>query len=152
MLFVVRNLSLCIGKTTFNTKDVNDLATKTYTNQSMAKSNMTSWVGMLRVLRTIMIMIKADDGTDETAKEEVKARIVTVRIWPTLKSMPFIWAMKIDETATMTAVPSMLLLQPIGSTNFVMRGSILISLSITWNVTGKAAALKRFNDAKKRQG
>lgn len=35
---------------------------------------------MLSVLKTIVIIIKADDGTDETAKDEVKARMVTVSI------------------------------------------------------------------------
>lgn len=55
-----------------------------------------------------------------------------------------------EDTATMTAVPSMLLLHPMGSTNLVMRGSILISLSITWNVTGKAAALVGVKGYKRR--
>lgn len=122
-------------------KSVFDCYYDTHTNQSMANSNITSCVGIFRVFNTIMIIISVDDGTDVTANDEVKANKHTVPIWPTPKCMSFICAMNIAETEIITAVPSVLQFAPIGKMNFVMRWSILRSLCITWNVTGRAAAL-----------
>lgn len=45
-------------------------------------------------------------------------------ISPKLSCMPFIWAMNMLATETNSAVPSMLMLQPMGSTNLVILGSI----------------------------
>lgn len=92
--------------------------------------------------KTSIIIMSADDGTDDTDIEDVKESKHTVRISPVLKSIPFICAIKIDDTATITAVPSIFVLHPIGRTNFVTRGSIFIFSSITRNVIGSAAALK----------
>lgn len=56
--------------------------------------------------------------------------------------MLFIWQMKTLATARNSAVPSMLMLQPMGSTKRVIRGSMRSGPSIARNVTGRAAALE----------
>lgn len=55
----------------------------------------------------------------------------------------FIWHTKTLAAARNSAVPSMLMLQPIGSTKRVMRGSIRSGPSMHRKVTGRAAALER---------
>lgn len=68
---------------------------------------------------------------------------MTVTISPNPKNIPFIWAMKTLAVATKSAVPSMLILQPIGRTNLVTRGSTLSLSVINRKVTGSAAALRK---------
>lgn len=67
---------------------------------------------------------------------------MTVRISPNPRYIPFIWAMKIAAIATKSAVPSILMLQPIGRTNLRTRASMRNLLAINRYVTGNAAALK----------
>lgn len=62
-------------------------------------------------------------------------------ISPKPRKMPFIWAINMLATATKSAVPSMLILQPIGRTNLVTLGSTLSFSVIRRKVTGSAAAL-----------
>ena len=69
----------------------------------------------------------------------------TVTSFPASSGMLFIWAMKTDATVTKRAVPSMLTVAPIGSTNLEIRGSILLFSCMQRNVTGSAAALQQFN-------
>lgn len=66
---------------------------------------------------------------------------ITVMISPNPRKIPFICAMNILATATKSAVPSMLMLQPIGRTNLVTLGSTLSFSVIRRKVTGSAAAL-----------
>lgn len=66
---------------------------------------------------------------------------MTVIISPNPRKMPFIWAMKMLATATNIAVPSMLILHPMGRTNLVTLGSTLNLSVISRKVTGSAAAL-----------
>lgn len=68
---------------------------------------------------------------------------MTVTISPKPRKIPFIWAMNILAVATKRAVPSMLMLQPIGRTNLVTLGSTLSLSVISRNVTGSAAALRK---------
>ena len=62
-------------------------------------------------------------------------------ISPNPKAIPCIWAMNMLATATNNAVPSMLILQPIGRTNLVTLGSTRSLSVIRRKVTGSAAAL-----------
>lgn len=66
---------------------------------------------------------------------------ITVMISPKPKAIPCIWAMNMLATATNNAVPSMLILQPIGRTNLVTLGSTRSLSVIRRKVTGSAAAL-----------
>ena len=56
--------------------------------------------------------------------------------------LAFICAIKIDATASQRAVPSMLMVAPIGNTNLVTLLSIPIFSSKQRNVIGKVAALE----------
>lgn len=68
---------------------------------------------------------------------------MTVTISPKPKNIPFICAMKMLADATKRAVPSMLMLHPMGNTNLVTRGSTLSLSVISRKVTGSAAALHK---------
>jgi len=60
--------------------------------------------------------------------------------------MPLIWAIKMEATEMKRAVPSMLMLQPMGRTNRVIRGSIRNFSFMQRNVIGNAAALQALPD------
>ncbi len=64
----------------------------------------------------------------------------TVTRSPASRTLLFICAMKTAATVTKSAVPSMLTVAPMGSTNLEMRLSTL-AFSMQLNVTGRAAAL-----------
>lgn len=68
---------------------------------------------------------------------------MTVTISPKPINIPFICAIKTLAVATNSAVPSMLMLHPMGSTNLVTRGSTLSFSVISRKVTGRAAALRK---------
>lgn len=55
--------------------------------------------------------------------------------------MPYIWAMKMEPTASYSAVPSMLMVAPTGSTNRVTLLSILLFSSKHRKVMGSVAEL-----------
>lgn len=123
---------------------------KTYTNQSIAKSNVTSCVGAPIADNTISIITSAADGTDDVDIEAANDKRQTAKISPILNSMPFIWAIKIDAIEIYKAVPSILILHPIGRTNFVILESMLTFVSSTRNVNGSAAALENLMEVKKK--
>ena len=60
-----------------------------------------------------------------------------------LSGMSFIWAMKMEATETKSAVPSMLTVAPIGSTNRLTRRSTLAFSSTHLSEMGSVAALQR---------
>ena len=62
-------------------------------------------------------------------------------ISPMFGLIPFIWAMKSAATASYSAVPSMLMVAPIGRTNLAILGSTLFFFSRTEIVTGRVAEL-----------
>lgn len=64
-----------------------------------------------------------------------------VNKFPIPNENPLICVMKIIEIAKNMAVPSKLVLQPMGMTNLVILGSILSSLSMMSMFTGRAAAV-----------
>lgn len=66
----------------------------------------------------------------------------TVTISPKPNVMPDIWAMNIEAIEMKRAVPSILMLQPMGRTNRVMRWSTRNLSFMQRNVTGRAAALR----------
>ena len=72
---------------------------------------------------------------------DIRAHL-TVMTCPAVRSMPFIWAMKIAATASYRAVPSMLTVAPTGSTNRVTRLSMPRFSSKHRKVTGSAAVLQ----------
>jgi hypothetical protein len=112
----------------------------TYTNQSMAKSNVTSCNGASIAVNTIMRRTKAADGTGAEDSDAAKDVKVTVTISGSSSFMPDICAMKIALTEINKAVPSMFM-TPIGKTNLVILLSTRNFCSITWKVEGRAAAL-----------
>lgn len=63
-------------------------------------------------------------------------------IWPIVSAMPLTWAIKMAATASYKAVPSMLMVAPMGMTNRVTRVSILFFSSRHWKVTGRVPELK----------
>lgn len=82
--------------------------------------------------------------TNQVRKKKKRGRkeaYITVMISPKPRTMPCICAMKMLATATNSAVPSMLMLQPIGRTNLVTLGSTRSLSVIRRKVTGSAAAL-----------
>lgn len=82
------------------------------------------------------------DADDIEAAVEVNS---TVSSSPKPNVMPLICAIKIEATDMNSAVPSILMLQPIGSTNLVILESIRSSSFMLRNVIGSAAALRIIN-------
>lgn len=66
---------------------------------------------------------------------------LTVTICPPSRLMSFIWAMKMAATASYSAVPSILMVAPMGSTKRVTRLSIFRFSSRQRKVTGNVPAL-----------
>lgn len=62
---------------------------------------------------------------------------------PKLSDTPRIWAMKMAATASYSAVPSMLIVAPIGITKRATRGSIPLRSSRQLMAMGRVAELKR---------
>ena len=62
-------------------------------------------------------------------------------ICPMLGLIPFIWAMKSAATASYRAVPSMLMVAPMGRTNLAILGSTPFFSSRALIVTGRVAEL-----------
>lgn len=92
-------------------------------------------------VNTISMSTKAALGTEADAIEAAVEVKTTVTSCPASKSMPFIWAMKMEATVTNRAVPSMLTVAPIGKTNLEILGSTWLFSCMHRNVTGRAAAL-----------
>lgn len=69
-------------------------------------------------------------------------KYLTAAIWPKLNCMPFNWAIKIAATASYKAVPSMLIVAPIGITNRETLTSILLFSSRQAIEIGRDAELK----------
>ena len=74
-------------------------------------------------LKTISIKTNAALGTLAEAMLAAVEVNTTVTNCPASKSIPFIWAMKIEATVTNNAVPSIFTVAPIGKTNFEILGS-----------------------------
>ena len=72
----------------------------------------------------------------------------TVAYDPALSGMSFICVMKMEVTVTKSAVPSMLTVAPMGSTNLEMRWSTLFLSSMQRKVMGNAAALKNNSEGR----
>lgn len=142
MLFVVRILSLGGEGEIVKLRDAVNSSAKTYTNQSIANSRVTSCKGASIAVSTIINRTSAADGTGAEERDAANDVKVTVTISANSSFIPLIWAMKIADTEMNKAVPSMFM-TPIGRTNLVILLSILNFCSITWNVEGKAAALNR---------
>lgn len=70
---------------------------------------------------------------------------LTAAILPKLNSIPFSWAMKMAATASYSAVPSMLIVAPMGITNRDTRTSILLFSSKQAIEIGNDAELKHTN-------
>lgn len=92
-------------------------------------------------LRTTNSRTSAALGTEADETEAAVDVRITVMISPKPRKIPFICAMNMLATATKSAVPSILILQPIGKTNLVTLGSTLSFSVIRRKVTGSAAAL-----------
>ena len=73
-------------------------------------------------------------------------------IWPRLGFIPTIWAMKMAATASYSAVPSMLMVAPMGRMNLEILGSILFPCSRLLTVTGRVAELLAVPKAVARAG
>jgi hypothetical protein len=115
----------------------------THTNQSMANNNETFVTGASIAVNTINNSTRAALGTladDIDAAVDVK-HTVTISANPSV--MPLIWAMNTDATEMYRAVPSMLMLHPMGSTNRTMRLSMFNFSFIVSMVSGSAAALRK---------
>lgn len=67
---------------------------------------------------------------------------LTVTICPLSREMSFIWAIKMAATASYSAVPSILMVAPMGSTKRVTRLSIFRFSSRQRKVTGNVPALR----------
>lgn len=67
---------------------------------------------------------------------------LTVTICPPSRVMSFIWAIKMAATASYSAVPSMLMVAPMGSTKRVTRLSTFRFSSRQRKVTGNVPALR----------
>ena len=66
--------------------------------------------------------------------------------FPASMDIPLICPMKIDATASYNAVPSMLIVAPIGTTNLVILGSTLFLFSRHSIVIGSVAELYKNNE------
>lgn len=75
---------------------------------------------------------------------------LTVTICPESRVMSFIWAIKMAATASYKAVPSMLMVAPMGSTKRVTRLSIFRFSSRQRKVTGNVPALKEEGHTRRR--
>lgn len=113
----------------------------THTNQSMANNSVTLWMGASMADRTTRRSTKAALGTDADDIEAAVEVSNTVTNSPNPNVMSDICAMNIDAVDMKSAVPSILMLQPIGRTNRVTRGSICSLSFMQRNVIGSAAAL-----------
>lgn len=69
----------------------------------------------------------------------------TATVFPKVSGLFLNWAMKIAATASYSAVPSILIVAPMGITNLVTLGSNPI-LSIVWMVIGIVAELRMEED------
>lgn len=93
----------------------------THTNQSTAKSSVTSCTGASMAVSTTSSRTRAALGTLAELIEAAVEVNKTVTNSPKPNGIPLIWAIKIEAIAMKSAVPSILMLQPIGSTKRLMR-------------------------------
>ena len=108
-------------------------------SQSTAKMMVTSSAGSPTVSKTITIVTKPACGIPAAPILAAVAVIEIAIIWPMLIVMPCVWAMKMAATASYKAVPSMLIVAPIGRTNREIRGSTPFFSSSKFMVTGNVA-------------
>lgn len=107
----------------------------------MANNNVTSCTGASIADKTTNNKTKAALGTDADDIEAAVEVNKTVTSSPIPSVIPLICAIKIEDTDINSAVPSIFILQPMGRTNRVMRGSIRNFSFMQRNVIGNAAAL-----------
>lgn len=107
----------------------------------MVNNKVTSVIGASIADRTTNSRTRAALGTDADDIEAAVDVNNTVTNSPNPSVMPLICAMNIEATDINSAVPSMLMLQPIGRTNRVIRGSMRSLSFMERNVMGSAAAL-----------
>lgn len=109
----------------------------------MANKSVTLCTGASIADRTTRRSTKAALGTDADDIDAAVEVSSTVTNSPKPNTMPDICAMNIDAIDMKSAVPSILMLQPIGRTNRVIRGSMRSLSFMQRNVIGRAAALQR---------
>lgn len=114
----------------------------THTNQSMANNRVTLLTGASIAVRTTKSSTNAALGTDADDIDAAVDVNSTVTNSPKPNDMLAICAMNIDAIDIKSAVPSILMLIPIGKTNRVIRGSIPNLSFMQRNVIGSAAALR----------
>lgn len=107
----------------------------------MVNNKVTSVIGASIADRTTNNRTRAALGTDADDMEAAVDVSKTVTNSPKPNVIPLIWAMNMEATDMKSAVPSMLMLQPIGRTNRVIRGSMRSLSFMERNVIGSAAAL-----------
>ncbi|KAI9577143.1 hypothetical protein GQX74_004905 [Glossina fuscipes] len=93
----------------------------TYTNQSTANNRVTSCTGASIAVSTTSNKTNAALGTEAELIEAAVEVSKTVTNSPKPKVIPLIWAINIEATEMKRAVPSILMLQPIGRTKRVIR-------------------------------
>uniref|UniRef100_A0A1B0C4R5 Uncharacterized protein n=1 Tax=Glossina palpalis gambiensis TaxID=67801 RepID=A0A1B0C4R5_9MUSC len=93
----------------------------TYTNQSTANNRVTSCTGASIAVSTTSNKTNAALGTEAELIEAAVDVSKTVTNSPKPKVIPLIWAINIEATEMKRAVPSILMLQPIGRTKRVIR-------------------------------
>lgn len=107
----------------------------------MANKSVTSCTGASMADSTTNSNTNAALGTDADDIDAAVDVNNTVTNSPKPNVIPLICAIKIDATDMNNAVPSILMLQPIGRTKRVIRGSMRSFSFIQRNVIGNAAAL-----------
>lgn len=107
----------------------------------MVNNRVTSVIGASMADRTTNNRTRAALGTDADDIEAAVDVNKTVTNSPNPRVIPLICAMNMEATEINSAVPSMLILQPIGRTNRVIRESIRSFSFMERNVIGSAAAL-----------
>lgn len=104
----------------------------------------TSPAGKPTVSKTMTIVTKPACGIPAAPILAAVAVILIAIIFPMDNVIPLVCAIKIAATASYKAVPSILIVEPIGRMNLVTRGSMLLLSSKHCIVTGNVAELKMF--------
>ena len=110
-------------------------------SQSTARMMVMSSGGSPTVSRTMTMVTNPAWGIPAAPILAAVAVIETAQICPKDSSMLLTWAMKMAATASYSAVPSMLMVAPMGRTNLQIRGSTLFLVSNKLMVTGRVAEL-----------
>merc|ERR1719336_775627 len=116
-------------------------------SQSTARMMVMSSGGRPTVSRTITMVTRPAWGIPAAPMLAAVAVMEMAQICPMERERLLTWAMKMAATASYRAVPSMLMVAPIGRMNLQTRGSTLFLFSRRPMVTGRVALLEAVPNA-----